>query len=83
MKNDFGARFFNDQSGTTAIEYGLIAALISVVHRWDGARRQWVDGSLQLRQRGHHACSLRIGSPKKNYTDSRLVRRVASPRPKR
>jgi len=30
MKNDFGARFFKDQSGTTAIEYGLIAALISV-----------------------------------------------------
>jgi pilus assembly protein Flp/PilA len=31
MKNDFGAHFFKDQSGTTAIEYGLIAALISVV----------------------------------------------------
>jgi pilus assembly protein Flp/PilA len=24
------ARFFNDESGATAIEYGLIAALISV-----------------------------------------------------
>jgi Flp pilus assembly pilin Flp len=31
MKNDFGARFFKDQSGTTAIEHGPIAALISVV----------------------------------------------------
>jgi len=31
MKNDFGAHFFKDQSGTTAIEYGLIGALISVV----------------------------------------------------
>jgi pilus assembly protein Flp/PilA len=31
MKNDFGAHFFKDQSGTTAIEYGLIAALMSVV----------------------------------------------------
>ena len=31
MKNDFGARFFKDQSGTTAIEYGLMAVLISVV----------------------------------------------------
>lgn len=31
MKNDFGAHFFKDQSGTTAIEYGLIAALISVI----------------------------------------------------
>lgn len=25
------ARFFNDESGATAIEYGLIAALIAVV----------------------------------------------------
>jgi pilus assembly protein Flp/PilA len=25
------ARFWNDQSGATAIEYGLLAALISVV----------------------------------------------------
>jgi pilus assembly protein Flp/PilA len=31
MKNDFGAHFFKNQSGTTAIEYSLIAALISVV----------------------------------------------------
>ena len=30
MKSIF-ARFLNDQSGATAIEYGLIAALISVV----------------------------------------------------
>ena len=27
----FVARFFRDESGATAIEYGLIAALISVV----------------------------------------------------
>ena len=31
MKNDLGAHFFKNQSGTTAIEYGLIGALISVV----------------------------------------------------
>ena len=31
MKNDLGAHFFKNQSGTTAIEYGLIFALISVV----------------------------------------------------
>jgi pilus assembly protein Flp/PilA len=30
MKN-FAARFFKDESGATAIEYGLIAALIAVV----------------------------------------------------
>jgi len=30
MKSLF-IRFFNDQSGATAIEYGLIAALIAVV----------------------------------------------------
>lgn len=30
MKNLF-ARFVNDESGATAIEYGLIAALISIV----------------------------------------------------
>ncbi len=30
MKNIF-ARFVNDESGATAIEYGLIAALISVM----------------------------------------------------
>jgi len=30
MKNIF-ARFLNDESGATAIEYGLIAALIAVV----------------------------------------------------
>jgi pilus assembly protein Flp/PilA len=30
MKN-FVTRFFEDESGVTAIEYGLIAALISVV----------------------------------------------------
>jgi len=30
MKNVF-ARFINDESGATAIEYGLIAALIAVV----------------------------------------------------
>ena len=29
MKN-FAARFINDESGATAIEYGLIAALIAV-----------------------------------------------------
>lgn len=27
----FAARFLNDESGATAIEYGLIAALIAVV----------------------------------------------------
>jgi Flp pilus assembly pilin Flp len=27
MKNDLGAHFFKNQSGTTAIEYGLIGAL--------------------------------------------------------
>ena len=31
MKNYFGAHFFKSDSGTTAIEYGLIDALISVV----------------------------------------------------
>lgn len=31
MKSNFVANFFKDQSGTTAIEYGLIAALISIV----------------------------------------------------
>ena len=31
MKNYFGAHFFKSDSGTTAIEYGLIGALISVV----------------------------------------------------
>ena len=31
MKIDLGAHFFRDHSGTTAIEYGLIAALMSVV----------------------------------------------------
>jgi pilus assembly protein Flp/PilA len=31
MKKHFGAHFFKSQSGTTAIEYGLIGALISVV----------------------------------------------------
>ena len=31
MKSDLGAHFFRNQSGTTAIEYGLIGALISVV----------------------------------------------------
>jgi pilus assembly protein Flp/PilA len=30
MKSAF-TRFFNDESGATAIEYGLLAALISVV----------------------------------------------------
>ena len=30
MRN-FASRFLNNQSGATAIEYGLIAALISVV----------------------------------------------------
>jgi pilus assembly protein Flp/PilA len=29
--NNFAKRFFNDESGATAIEYGLIAALIAVV----------------------------------------------------
>ncbi len=29
--NKFTARFFKDESGATAIEYGLIAALIAVV----------------------------------------------------
>ena len=29
--NKFAARFMNDESGATAIEYGLIAALIAVV----------------------------------------------------
>jgi len=29
--NKFVARFMNDESGATAIEYGLIAALIAVV----------------------------------------------------
>ena len=29
--NKFAARFFKDESGATAIEYGLIAALIAVV----------------------------------------------------
>ncbi len=31
MKFNVAARFFRDQSGTTVIEYGLIAALITVV----------------------------------------------------
>jgi pilus assembly protein Flp/PilA len=31
MPNKFGAHFFQDESGTTVIEYGLIGALISVV----------------------------------------------------
>jgi len=31
MKSDLVAHFFKNQSGTTAIEYGLIGALISVV----------------------------------------------------
>jgi pilus assembly protein Flp/PilA len=31
MKKHFSAHFFKSQSGTTAIEYGLIGALISVV----------------------------------------------------
>ena len=31
MKHKFGARFGEDESGTTAIEYSLIGALISVV----------------------------------------------------
>ena len=31
MKKHFGAHFFKSQSGATAIEYGLIGALISVV----------------------------------------------------
>lgn len=30
MKNKLVARFIKDESGATAIEYGLIAALISV-----------------------------------------------------
>lgn len=30
MKNKLVARFIEDESGATAIEYGLIAALISV-----------------------------------------------------
>ncbi len=29
--NSFATRFFKDESGATAIEYGLIAALIAVV----------------------------------------------------
>ncbi len=29
--NKFATRFMNDESGATAIEYGLIAALIAVV----------------------------------------------------
>ncbi|PHS27099.1 MAG: Flp family type IVb pilin [Robiginitomaculum sp.] len=29
--NKFATRFFKDESGATAIEYGLIAALIAVV----------------------------------------------------
>jgi Flp pilus assembly pilin Flp len=31
MKHNVATRFFRDQSGTTVIEYGLIAALITVV----------------------------------------------------
>lgn len=31
MKNSLIAKFLSDESGATAIEYGLIAALISVV----------------------------------------------------
>ncbi len=31
MKQNVATRFFRDQSGTTVIEYGLIAALITVV----------------------------------------------------
>jgi pilus assembly protein Flp/PilA len=31
LMRDFMTKLFSDRSGTTAIEYGLIAALISVV----------------------------------------------------
>jgi hypothetical protein len=34
------------------------------MHRWDDSRRQWAAGRLQCRQRGHHACALKI-----NFTD--------------
>ena len=31
MKNHFAVHFFDNETGTTAMEYGLVCALISVV----------------------------------------------------
>jgi hypothetical protein len=57
MKNLF-ARFIGDTAATTAIEYGLIGALISVVCiAGDDFDRRRASGRVQFRYCGHHPCS--------------------------